>query len=117
MNRILMTVAAAALVSASGVALAQQDAVNPAPNYAPTPAVQNHQVKHIEDGINAAPRYPTVAPAGNPKGAVAIQDGNNPAPIMNSASTTRTPQARRSSATKATGTVHAHQRTHNASHG
>ena len=62
MNRIFVTVAAAALMGAGGVALAQQDANNPAPNYASTPAVQNHQVKHIEDGINAAPRYPTVAP-------------------------------------------------------
>ena len=113
-----MTVAAAALVSASGVALAQQDPINSAPNYGPTPAVHNHQVKHIEDGVNAAPRYSTVAPAGNSRGGVAtIQDGNNPAPIVNSASTTQTPQTRRSTATRATGTVHARQRTHNASHG
>ena len=116
--KISMTVAAAVLVSASGVALAQQDPINSAPNYGPTPAVQSHQVKHIEDGVNAAPRYSTVAPAGNSRGGVAtIQDGNNPAPIVNSASTTQTPQTRRSTATRATGRVHARQRTHNASHG
>ena len=93
MNRIFVTVAAAALMGAGGVALAQQDANNPAPNYASTPAVQNHQVKHIEDGVNAAPRYSTVAPAGNSRGTVAIQDG------------------------KPGGTVHARQHTRSAHHG
>jgi hypothetical protein len=90
--------------------------LDPAPNYAATPAVQNHQVKHIEDGINSAPRYPTVAPVRSTN-VSPIQDGNNPAPIVQSASTTQTPQARRVRTTsKAVGTVHARQHSRSASH-
>jgi hypothetical protein len=117
MSRILMTVAASALVCASGVALAQQDANNPAPSYAATPPVKNQQVKHIQDGINAAPRYEAVAPVRNP-GVATIQDGNNPAPVVKSASTNQTPQARRVKTTsKAAGALHARQHTRSASHG
>jgi hypothetical protein len=113
MNRIFVTVAAAASMGAGGVSWAQEDAVNPAPKYAATPAVQNHQVKHIEDGINAAPRYPTVAPV-HSSNTTPIQDGNNPAPVVQSASST---QARRTGTTaKAAGTVHARQHSRSASH-
>jgi hypothetical protein len=116
MNRIYVTVAAAALMGAGGVSWAQEDAVNPAPKYAPTPAVQNHQVKHIEDGINAAPRYPTVAPV-HSSNTTPIQDGNNPAPVVQSASSTQAPQARRTGTTaKAAGTVHARHHSRSASH-
>jgi hypothetical protein len=117
MNRILMTVAAAALIGAGGVSWAQEDAVNPAPKYAPTPAVQNHQVKHIEDGINSAPRYPTVAPV-HSTNTTPIQDANNPAPIVQSATTTaQASQTRRARTTaKAAGTQHARHHTRSASH-
>ena len=116
MNRIFVTVAAAALMGVGGVALAQQDANNPAPNYASTPAVQNHQVKHIEDGVNAAPRYPTVAPV-HSTNATPIQDGNNPAPVVQSASTQTPPARRVKTASKPGGTVHARQHTRSAHHG
>jgi hypothetical protein len=116
MSRLLKIVAAAMLVGASGAALAQQDAVNPAPNYSATPAVQNHQVKHIEDGVNAAPRYEAVAPVAHP-GNATIQDGNNPAPVVQ-ATTTQTPKARTRATAKSSTTVHARRHAHTtAGHG
>jgi|SRR5437899_560618 hypothetical protein len=114
MSRLLMTAAATVLLGASGIALAQQDAVNPAPNYAAVPAVKNQQVKHIEDGVNSAPRYPTVAPVRN-SSVTPIQDGNNPAPIVRSASASQVPQARRAKAP--TKTLHARQHGRAASRG
>jgi glucose dehydrogenase len=110
MNRILMTVAASALVCASGVALAQQDANNPAPSYSATSPVKNQQVKHIQDGNNGAPRYAPVAAVAN-KNVQHIQDGNNAAPRYSATTKTTT------STTKATGTVHARQHARAASHG
>lgn len=113
-----MTVAAAALMGAGGVAWAQEDAVNPAPKYAPTPAVQNHQVKHIEDGINSAPRYPAVPPV-HSTNTTPIQDANNPAPIVQSASTNaQASQPRHARTTaKVAGPQHARRHVRSATHG
>jgi glucose dehydrogenase len=78
-KRLLATVTAAVIVTASGVALAQEDHNNPAPSYGVTAPVANKTVKHIQDGNNAAPRYAPVPAVAN-KNVQHIQDGNNAAP-------------------------------------
>ena len=87
-KRLLATVTAAVIVTASGVALAQEDHNNPAPSYGATAPVANKTVKHIQDGNNAAPRYAPVPAVAN-KNVQHIQDGNNAAPRY-SATTTAT---------------------------
>ena len=56
-TKLLTTVAAAVIVTAGGVALAQEDHNNPAPSYGAMAPVANKNVKHIQDGTNGAPRY------------------------------------------------------------
>ena len=87
-KRLLATVAAAVIVTAGGVALAQEDHNNPAPSYGVTAPVANKNVKHIQDGNNGAPRYAPVPAVAN-KNVQHIQDGNNAAPRY-SATTTAT---------------------------
>ena len=66
-KRLLATVTAAVIVTASGVALAQEDHNNPAPSYGVTAPVANKNVKHIQDGNNAAPRYSATTTATSTK--------------------------------------------------
>lgn len=99
-TKLLTTVAVAVIVTAGGVALAQEDHNNPAPSYGAMAPVTNKNVKHIQDGTNGAPRYAPVAAVAN-KNVQHIQDGNNAAPRY-SATTTST------STSKATGTTATH---------
>jgi hypothetical protein len=99
-SKFLAAAAATAIVAASGFALAQEDRNNPAPSYSATAPVQNQNVKHIQDGVNGAPRYPSTASTSGAsnQNVQHIQDGNNPAPRYNAPTTAATPKA------KATGT-------------
>jgi hypothetical protein len=105
-NKLLTTVAAAVIVTASGIALAQEDHNNPAPNYGAMAPVANKKVQHIQDGTNGAPRYAPVAAVAN-KNVQHIQDGNNAAPRYSATTSTST-------STKATGSATAKRR---ANHG
>jgi hypothetical protein len=80
-RNLLVAAATAAIVTASGFAMAQEDHNNPAPSYSAMAPVKNQNVKHIQDGNNGAPRYPvTASKTPSNKSVAHIQDGNNPAP-------------------------------------
>ena len=91
--RLLTAVAAAVIVTASGVALAQEDHNNPAPSYGTVAPSQNKNVQHIQDGNNGAPRYSAVAPVKNQK-VQHIQDGNNAAPRYPTMTSTKSTNAK-----------------------
>jgi PBP1b-binding outer membrane lipoprotein LpoB len=87
MRKFVIAATAATLALAGGVAMAQQDNNNPAPNYGKVAPVQSKNVQQIQDGINVAPRYSAVAPA-KAQNVQHIQDGNNPAPRYQAATST-----------------------------
>jgi len=102
-SKFLAAATAAIIVSAGGIALAQEDHNNPAPSYTATAPAQNQNVQHIQDGNNGAPRYGSTASTSNASNQQVnhIQDGNNPSPRYGASSTTPPKATARS---KATGT-------------
>jgi hypothetical protein len=117
-NKLLAAAAATLVVAATGVALAQQDANNPAPQYSAMPAAKNQNVQHIQDGNNGAPRYGSVSPAGPHENVQHIQDGVNGAPRYSTVAPAGANQQPARGATTTHRTTHAsrtHKRVHHAS--
>ena len=114
-KKLLAAVAATLVATATGVAWAQQDSNNPAPQYSAVPAAKNQNVQHIQDGNNGAPRYSTVAPAGPHENVQHIQDGNNGAPRYGAVSPAGASKQPAATTTHRTTTHASHKRVHHAS--
>lgn len=114
-SKLLAVATATIIVTAGGLALAQEDRNNPAPSYSATPPVQNQNVQHIQDGVNGAPRYPSTASTTGASNQQVqhIQDGNNPSPRYNAGTTAAAPKA--TARSKAAGT-HATRKVRRANH-